>query len=46
MLPDLAARALRKEYPHAGDSAVVLDEVSLELSRGESRAIMRSEAHV
>lgn len=40
MLADLAARALRKEYPQAGGSLVVLDEVSLELSRGEALAIM------
>lgn len=40
MLADVAARALRKEYPHAGGSSVVLDEVSLDLSRGEALAIM------
>ena len=40
MPADLAARALRKEYPHSGGSLVVLDDVSLAMSRGEALAVM------
>lgn len=40
MPPDLSVRSLRKEYPHASGSLVVLDELSLEMSLGEALAVM------
>lgn len=40
MPPDLVVRALRKQYPHPSGSLVVLDDLSLSMSRGEALAIM------
>ncbi len=40
MPADLAARALRKTYPHPAGELVVLDGLSLFLSRGEALAVM------
>ena len=40
MPSDLAVRSLRKEYPHPSGSLVVLDGLSLSMSRGEALAVM------
>ena len=40
MPPDLSVHSLRKEYPHASGALVVLNELSLEMSLGDSLAIM------
>ena len=40
MAPDLAVRALRKEYPYSAGSLVVLDGLNLTMSRGEALAVM------
>ena len=40
MPSDLAVRALRKEYPHPSGPLVVLDGLSLSMSRGEALAVM------
>ena len=40
MPSDLAVRALRKEYPHSSGALVVLDDLSLSMSRGEALAVM------
>ena len=40
MPSDLAVRALRKEYPHSSGALVVLDGLSLDMSRGEALAVM------
>ena len=40
MPSDLVVRALRKEYPHPSGTLVVLDGLSLAMSRGEALAVM------
>ena len=40
MPSDLVVRALRKEYPHPSGALVVLDGLSLSMSRGEALAVM------
>ena len=40
MASDLAVRSLRKEYRYATGALVVLDDLELEMSRGEALAVM------
>lgn len=40
MPSDLVVRALRKEYPHPSGTLVVLDGLSLAISRGDALAVM------